>query len=251
MSGPNALLISSPESHLTVRLAQSQEEIREAQRLRYRVFADEMGAHLSDSTEGLDRDEFDPFCDHLIVRDTRSDLVVGTYRILTYGGAAQAGGFYSETEFDLSRILCLAPHLVEVGRSCVNLEHRRGPAITLLWAGLAQYMERFGHRYLIGCASISMADGGHEALKLYESLKERHLSPPEWRVFPFRPLPLERSQRIGEPRLPPLLKGYLRLGAYICGDPAWDPDFNTADLLVLLPMAKLNPRYAKHFLGKA
>jgi putative hemolysin len=250
MAESRSLLVSSPESHLAVSLAQSEEDIREAQRLRYRVFAEEIGAHLVEAADGLDRDAFDPFCDHLVVRDQILNQVVGTYRILTYPQAAKAGGFYSETEFDLSRILKLAPHLVEVGRSCVHPDYRRGPAITLLWGGLAQYMDRFGHRCLMGCASIDMADGGHNALALYQSLKDTHLSPPEWRAFPFRPLPLERSVRTGEPELPPLLKGYLRLGAYICGEPAWDPEFGTADLLVLLPMSRLNPRYAKHFLGR-
>jgi putative hemolysin len=251
MAESHSLLIRSPESNLTVSLAQTAEEIRAAQRLRYRVFVDEMGAHLSDATEdGLDQDAFDPFCDHLVVRDSVLGQVIGAYRILSYAQAAKAGGFYSETEFDLSRILALAPQLVEVGRSCVHPDYRRGPAITLLWAGLAQYMECFGHRYLIGCASISMNDGGHNALALFQSLKAKHLSPPEWRVFPFRPIPLDRSHRIGEPSVPPLLKGYLRLGAYICGEPAWDPEFGTADLLVLLPMSRLNPRYAWHFLGK-
>jgi putative hemolysin len=251
MAESKSLLISSPESNLTLSLAQNEEEIREAQRLRFRVFAEEMGAHLSEATDGLDQDAFDSFCDHLIVRDHVLNQVVGTYRILSYCQAAKAGGFYSETEFDLSRILALAPRLVEVGRSCVHPDYRRGPTITLLWAGLAQYMEMMGHRYLIGCASVSMADGGHNAFTLYRSLKDKYLSPPEWRVFPFHPLPLEESERIGEPSLPPLLKGYLRLGAYICGEPAWDPEFGTADLLVLLPMSRLNPRYAKHFLRGA
>ena len=251
MAESKSLLISSPESNLTLSLAQNEEEIREAQRLRFRVFAEEMGAHLPEATDGLDQDAFDSFCDPLVVRDHVLNQVVGTYRILSYAQAAKAGGFYSETEFDLSRILALAPRLVEVGRSCVHPDYRRGPTITLLWAGLAQYMEMTEHRYLIGCASISMADGGHNALTLYQSLRDKHLSPLEWRAFPFRPLPLERSERIGEPSLPPLLKGYLRLGAYICGEPAWDPEFGTADLLVLLPMSRLNPRYAKHFLRGA
>ncbi len=250
MAHPDSVLISSPESNLSVALAQSEEEVRAAQRLRYRVFAQEMGAHLAEASEGLDQDAFDPYCDHLMVRDETTRQVVGTYRILTYPQAAKAGGFYSETEFDLSRILKVGPRLVEVGRSCVHPDYRRGPAITLLWAGLAQYMDRFGHQYLMGCASIGMNDGGHNALALYQSLKDKHLSPPEWRAFPFRPLPLERSVRLGEPDMPPLLKGYLRLGAYICGEPAWDPEFGTADVLVLLPMSRLNPRYAKHFLGK-
>jgi putative hemolysin len=234
---------------LQVSLAQSEADVRDAQLLRYQVFAVEMGAYIRSSDQGLDQDEFDPYCDHLLVRDQVTGQVVGTYRILPAAQAKRAGGFYSETEFDLTRILAL-DSLVEVGRSCVHQAYRRGAAISLLWAGLARYMETRGYDYLIGCASISMADGGWTAVRLYETLKEKHLSPVEWRVFPFRPLPVDGSGSLDQPPVPPLIKGYLRLGAYICGEPSRDPEFNTADLLMLLPMACINRRYARHFLGQ-
>lgn len=238
---------------LFVSYAQSTDEVEEAQRLRYRVFAEEMGAHLSNGADGLDRDIYDPFCEHLLVRDGDTGEVVGTYRILPPDRAKKIGGLYSASEFDLTRLLHLSPSMVEVGRSCVHPDYRNGATISLLWSGLAKYMLDHGYEYLMGCASVSMADGGHAAASLYNNLRVDNMSPIEWRVFPRCALPLDKLAR--EPSapapLPPLLKGYLQAGAYICGDPAWDPDFNTADFLVLLPMSKVSKRYARHFLGAA
>ena len=242
---------SALSSKLFVTYAQSADEVREAQRLRYQVFADEMGAHLSGREAGLDQDIFDPFCEHLLVRDGDTGEVVGTYRILPPERAKKIGGHYSANEFDLTRLLYLSPSMVEVGRSCVHPDYRNGATISLLWAGLARYMLDHGYEYLMGCASVSMADGGHAAASLYNNLKVDNMSPIEWRVFPRCALPLDKLKHkttVPAP-LPPLLKGYLQAGAYICGDPAWDPDFNTADFLVLLPMSQMNRRYARHFLG--
>lgn len=227
--------------------ARTPAEIREAQALRYRVFAEEMGARLA-GHDRLDRDGYDAFCDHLLVRDRETGKVVGTYRILSPAMAREARGYYSAGEFDLTRLQPLLERTVEVGRSCVHPDYRSGGTITLLWAGLAQYMRRNRYDYLMGCASISMADGGHHAASLYNRLKHDHLAPPEYRVFPRCPLPLDALRGDMATACPPLIKGYLRVGAQICGEPAWDPDFNTADLLLLLPMTRLNQRYAAHFL---
>ena len=245
---------SSSESQagrkLSVGLASSAGQVREAQRLRYRVFVEEMGARLNTPEAGLDVDIFDAWCDHLLVRDDISNEVVGTYRILPPHQAKRIGSLYSESEFDLTRLANLRQRMVEVGRSCVHPDYRNGGTITLLWAGLAEYMLKNGYDYLIGCASISMTDGGHAAASIYRQASARHLGPIEWRVFPRCPLPLAAlEQQDLEAALPPLIKGYLRVGAYVCGEPAWDPDFNTADLLLLLPLARMNPRYMKHFIG--
>lgn len=245
---------SSSESQagrkLSVGLASSAGQVREAQRLRYRVFVEEMGARLNTPEAGLDVDIFDAWCDHLLVRDEISNEVVGTYRILPPHQAKRIGSLYSESEFDLTRLANLRQRMVEVGRSCVHPDYRNGGTITLLWAGLAEYMLKNGYDYLIGCASISMTDGGHAAASIYRQASARHLGPIEWRVFPRCPLPLAAlEQQDLEAALPPLIKGYLRIGAYVCGEPAWDPDFNTADLLLLLPLARMNPRYMKHFIG--
>ncbi|HEX6734671.1 MAG TPA: GNAT family N-acyltransferase [Azonexus sp.] len=235
---------------LAVGLAHGQSEILEAQRLRHRIFAGELGAKLPSRTPGVDHDIYDPYCDHLLVRDTQSGEVVGTYRILAPENARQIG-YYSENEFDLTRLQHLRSRLVEIGRSCVHPDYRSGAAIMLLWSGLAEYMTSRGYDYLMGCASISMADGGHAAASLYNRLAADHLGPQEYRVFPRCPLPLAALQQDRPAEVPPLIKGYLRAGAWICGEPAWDPDFNTADLPVLMPMAKVAGRYAKHYLGHA
>jgi putative hemolysin len=242
-----AELQGAPQRKLYISLARTQAEIEEAQRLRYKVFAEEMGAQLS-GTGGLDIDGFDQFCDHLIVRDSGTHQVIGTYRILSPSKANEAGGYYSAGEFDLSRLSHLFDRTVEVGRACVHQNYRNGGTITMLWAGLAKYMQINNYEYMIGCGSVSMADGGHAAASLYQMLQDEYLSPLEYRVFARNPLPIHSLRTNMQVACPPLIKGYLRLGAYICGEPAWDPYFNTADMLVMLPLSRINPRYAAHFM---
>lgn len=239
---------SAVQHRLVTSLARSETEVLEAQRLRYKVFGEEMGANLSSANEGIDRDIFDPYCDHLLVRESIENRVVGTYRILPPEQARKIGGYYSQTEFDLTRLLHLGDRMAEVGRSCVHWDYRDGAIITHLWSGLAQYIQKNGYEYLIGCASISMADGGHVAASVYRKLHRIYGAPIEYSVFPRNPLPLHALNQHLDAPIPPLIKGYLRLGAYICGEPAWDAEFNTADLLILLPMSRLNSRYVKHFL---
>ena len=234
-------------ARLSISIARTQSEIEQAQRLRYKVFAEEMGAQLL-GTGGLDVDGFDQYCEHLIVRDNETNQVIGTYRILSPERAFDAGGYYSAGEFDLTRIAHLFDRTVEVGRACVHQNYRNGVTITMLWAGLAQYMQAHQYEFMIGCGSISMADGGHAAASLYQRLQDEYLSPLEYRVFPRNPLLNASLQHNLQVACPPLIKGYLRLGAYICGEPNWDPFFNTADMLVMLPLSRINPRYAAHFL---
>jgi len=234
---------------LHVGLAHSNTEILDAQRLRYRVFADELGARLQTRTPGVDEDYYDRFCEHLVVRDELSRKIIGTYRILSPAAARRAGSYYSETEFNLERLKHLRDRTVEVGRSCVDPEYRTGGTIALLWSGLVRYMLQNNYEYLIGCASIGMADGGHAAAGIFSRL-EAHMAPSEYRVFPSCPLPLDRIEASKDAEVPPLIRGYLRAGAYVCGNPAWDPDFNTADLLMLLPMTRIDTRYARHFVER-
>jgi len=239
---------SSFQRHLTTAFARNDNEVIEAQRLRYKIFAEEMGASLPSAREEIDRDIFDNYCEHLLVRESAENKVIGTYRILSPVQAEKIGGYYAETEFDLTRLLHLSDRMVEVGRSCVHRDFRDGATITQLWSGLAQYMLQHRHEYLIGCASISMADGGHVAASIYRKLHRIYSAPAEYSVFPRCPLPLHALNQYLDAPVPPLLKGYLRLGAYICGEPAWDPEFNTADLFILLPMSRMSSRYARHFL---
>lgn len=234
---------------LHVGLAQCASEIREAQKLRYRIFAEELGARLDCKEPGVDHDLYDPFCDHLIVRDEANGRIVGTYRILSPEAAKRVGGYYSENEFDLTRLQLLRTGMVEIGRSCIDPDYRSGATIALLWSGLARYMQQGGHRHLIGCASVGMGDGGHHAANLYRQLGA-HLAPIEYRVFPRHPLPIDRLHTGQPAEPPPLIKGYLRAGAWIGGEPAWDPDFNTADLLIMMPMARVDQRYARHFMDR-
>ena len=242
-------LQARPARHnLSVGIARSEREILAAQKLRYQVFAGELGARLPERIPGVDQDLYDAFCEHLVVRDENSGAVVGTYRILSPEKAREVGNYYSENEFDLTRLQHLRPRMVEIGRSCVHADYRTGATITLLWAGLAKYMLENRYEYLVGCASIGMADGGHAAASVYAGLAE-HMSPLEYRVFPRCPLPLAALKQGLTAGIPPLIKGYVRAGAYICGDPAWDIDFNTADLPILLPMSRINARYARHFFG--
>jgi len=235
--------------NLHVGLAHSESEILEAQKLRYRVFADELGAKLPTRTPGIDRDIYDPFCEHLIVRDEENGRIVGTYRILSPQAAREIGSYYSEGEFDLVRLGHLRDRIVEVGRSCIDAEYRTGGTIALLWSGLMRYMLQNRHDFLIGCASIGMADGGHAAASVFLKMED-HLSPLEYRVFPRNPLPLEHMEFNPKAETPPLIRGYLKAGAHVCGEPAWDPDFNTADLFMMLPMTNIDKRYAKHFVER-
>ena len=231
-----------------VAIARTAGDIEEAQRLRFRVFAEEMGADLGDS--GIDSDRFDPFCDHLVVRDLGSGEVVGTYRVLGPKGAANAGGYYSEQEFDLARFEPLRDSMAELGRSCIHPDHRSGAVVTQLWSGLARYIMRNRLQYLMGCASVSLADGGVSASAIYRKTAETWLCPPEYRVFPKHPLPLHDVPEGHRAAIPPLIKGYFRVGAWVCGEPAWDSEFNTADLMIMMPMARVDMRYARHCLGK-
>ena len=233
-----------------VSLAVDQAEIRAAQRLRHQVFSAEFGARLDGPEPGLDSDAFDAYCDHLLVRETETGEIVATYRLLPPERARIAGRLYAENEFDLTRLEPVRDDLVEVGRSCVHPAHRDGAVIALIWAGLARYMERSGHNWLAGCCSIPLADGGALAAATWDTVRTRHLAPEEHWVTPHRlwtPQGVTRPE--GRVELPPLLRGYLRLGARVCGAPAHDVDFGVADLYVLLSMRKVNPRYLRHFLS--
>ena len=236
---------------LRVEFANSPAMVREAQQLRWRVFGEEFGARLNSPVPGLDIDRYDAHCEHLLVRDSVSGEAVGTYRILNGAGSRAAGGFYSESEFDMGRLLHLRDQIMEVGRACVHPDYRSGATITLLWAGLADFMIRHKVQYLLGCASIPMHDGGQHAAAVFRRLERDRMAPSDWRVFPHCRLPLEKLTGEDSADIPALIKAYLRIGAVVCGEPAWDPDFNTADLLVMLPTSKIDHRYARHFLGSA
>jgi putative hemolysin len=235
-------------NRLCLTLASTPEEVREVQRLRYKVFVESGEFAACSNAEGLDADEFDSFCDHLIVRDSASSQVVGTYRLLGPNAAREAGSYYSEGEFDLSRLKHLRSAIVEAGRACIAPRYRSGSVLMLLWAGLGAYVRLQRCEYLMGCASISLADGGTNAAAVCRQLAREHLAPAEFRVTPHTKFPINEVAPSFEAQVPPLLRGYLRSGALVCGDPAWDPDFDCADLFLLLPLERLEARLARRYM---
>lgn len=230
-------------------VASHNDEVLAAQRLRYRVFAEEMGAGLESRVPGVDVDYFDEFCDHLVVRHDATGEIVGTYRMLPPDRATRAGQLYSDTEFDLTALAGLRGSLVETGRSCVDAAHRTGAVVSLVWAGIARYMLLSGHRYLAGCASVPLADGGRSAAGVWDLVRAKHYAPEDQRVSPLHPWQADDVPRPTRPVLPPLLRGYVRLGALVCGPPAHDEDFGVADFFVLLDLQQVDARYLKFFLG--
>lgn len=244
-----AAAFGKPE--LFVDVARDDEEIRAAQRLRYQVFAGEMGAQLHSDTPGLDVDPFDTFCRHLIVRDRRNGEVVACMRVLLDTEARLAGSFYSETEFELGGLISAPGRVMEIGRVCVHPEYRGGMVVSMLWAGLARFFQVTEFNRIIGCASIPLAADGAGAMAAFAVLAERYMAPEQYRVRPKLPLPLRDGPVPEAARIPALLLAYMRLGAKICGEPCWDPDFNTADLVVVLDPVDLRQRYAKRFLKHA
>ena len=236
--------------------ARHEDEVQEAQRLRWQVFAQEMGAHLRPlpGTEpGLDNDRFDAHCEHLVVRTLETAQapakVVGTYRVLTPAAARLLGGLYADGEFDLVRLARLRPQIAELGRSCIHPQWRQGGVILMLWSSLFDFMQRNRLQLMLGCSSIPLHDGGRLAANLWHRLKHTHLAPPELRVRARLPLPVDRLGT-GAPAEPPMLiKGYLRLGAKVLGAPAWDPEFGTADLPMLLRPQEMPAPYRRRFLG--
>jgi len=225
--------------------------IDDAQRLRHEVFTSEPGFQLADVASGRDADRFDEFCDHLLVREDRSGELVGCYRMLPPPGAIAAGGLYSATEFDVTELDELRPSLVEMGRAVVRDDHRNGGVVLLMWAGILAYLDRSGYDYVTGCVSVPVQGApdevpGSQIRAVRDFVRRRHAS--NYTVHPRRPVVLGGSglDDIAPPArvcVPPLMRGYLRLGAEVCGDPAHDPDFGVGDFPALLDKRKADVRY--------
>lgn len=221
-----------------------------AQRLRYEVFGEEMGARLPTAAGRLDADRFDVHCAHLLVREGHGGRVVACARLLDARDALAAGGFYSQQEFDLSRVLTLPGRLLEVGRTCVAKDRRDGATLSALWTGIASEAVSRGADVLIGCASVPFDPETESLARLNESLKA-YRAPDSARVHPRRPVPRDPDMPARDAALPPLLAAYLRLGALIGGEPSWDPEFGVADYFVVVSVDRLASRYARRFLGRA
>lgn len=232
-----------------VRLAASEADRMAAFRLRFLVFNLELNEGLEAAyATGHDMDEFDAFCDHLIVEHAGTGNVVGTYRLQSGAMAGSKAGYYSEREFDFVPYSPLRESVIELGRACVHRDHRSAEVLYLLWRGLAQYSVHQGGRYLIGCSSLTSQDPAHGAA-VYRALR-KYLVEPHLRTIP-RPdfamppaLPGNASDKI-----PKLLRTYLAVGARICGPPAIDREFKTIDFLTLMDLETLHPRLRARFLS--
>jgi putative hemolysin len=236
-----------------VKIATEPDEIEQAQRLRFQVFNLELHKGLKTSYErGLDIDEFDPYCDHLIVRDLKSGEVVGTYRLLRGSQARRHIGFYSEKEFDLSRICMLDGELMELGRSCARRDFRDRALIPLMWDAIAEQVRKYNVRYLFGCGSLYTTDIA-EVSAMFSLLKSKYYAPDAYRVVPVQACKFDGldddvavvDENSLFQKLPGLIKGYLRIGALVCGPPALDGEFGTADFFLLLDFGTLKEEYLK------
>jgi putative hemolysin len=245
--------VAPQQGGLAVSWARHLDEVREAQKLRFDVFVGEMGARLKTTVPGHDVDMFDDYCEHLLVRDTITQEVIGTYRMLTPAQARRIGSTYGDLEFDLTRLRPLRERMVELGRSCVHPDHRHGGTIMALWGALFEFMARNQLDTMLGCASIPTVHNGvvsaEVAASIWRQMQHKHLAPIEYQVWPRIPLPMDELNANLEIDPPALIKGYLRVGTKVLGAPAWDPDFGTADLPMLMRMVDMPARYRKHFLG--
>ena len=242
---------TSDTPRYTLLLSTDPELIDAAQRLRHQVFTSEPGYELVTSADERDVDRFDEFCDHLLVREDTSGNFVGCYRMLPPPGAIAAGGLYTATEFDVRRFDALRPSLVEMGRAVVREDHRNGAVVLLMWAGILAYLDRCGYDYVTGCVSVPLQGSpeegpGAQIRGVRDFVRRRHASP--YVVRPYRPVvvagrTLDEIEPPAKLTVPPLMRGYLRLGAMVCGDPAHDPDFGVGDFPALLDKREADVRY--------
>ncbi len=255
---PSGPATSLPAPRYTLLVSTDPALIDAAQRLRHEIFTTEPGFSVSGASPGFeagrDADRFDEFCDHLLVREDNTGELVGCYRMLPPPGAIAAGGLYTATEFDVTGLDALRPSLVEMGRAVVHHDHRNGAVVLLMWAGILAYLDRCGYDYVAGCVSVpvedSEAEPGSQIRGVRDFVSGRHAAPAEYTVYPYRPVTVDgRSlDDIAAPArvtVPPLMRGYLRLGAEVCGEPAHDPDFGVGDFPALLDKRRADTRYLK------
>lgn len=242
--------LSAPS--FSTRWAATPLDVARAQRLRFRIFAEEMGAQLSSLPTGHDVDEFDAHCLHLLVlshHDAGEGEVVATCRVLLPEGARQVGRLYSDGEFDLSAVRDLMSGTLEMGRVCIAPAWRNGLLIFSLWRELGKLMTQQGLDVLIGCVSVGVSDGGVFAAQLWNKLHLAYLVEPVRRVRPWQPLALRLDDEHSAVQVPALIKGYLRCGGRLLGPPSLDASFNTADFPMMLRLGDLPLRYGKRVLG--
>jgi putative hemolysin len=248
----SSTVTSKKESHLVLKQAVHESEIEAALRLRFEVFNLEMkeGLHSSYQT-GLDYDEFDSLCDHIIVKDEEKNEVVGTYRLLLGSTAEKAHGYYSEMEFEMSAFKKLQGEKLELGRACVHKDYRGSAVLTLMWSGIAGYIDEYGIDHIFGCGSVHTINPAVIG-SIYGYFKKNYLTAEDCRATPLKRVPGfdafdTPNKRLIAQHLPPLLGAYLRLGARVAGEPAFDEQFGVSDFLILLDRDKLLSRYKDRF----
>jgi len=256
-TGARAVDVRSRDLH--IRLAETEEEVAAAQRLRYRVFVEEVGARPSEemARSGREFDEFDAFCDHLLIFDAAAapppGRVVATYRFLRREQARRAGRFYTQGEYDVSPLLDYPGEIMELGRSCVDRDYRTGGNMQLLWRGIAAYVLHFRVDLLFGCASLRGTDVAALAQPL-AYLHHHHLAPAGLRpralaerYVDMNLLPAEAiDAKAALHSLPPLVKGYLRLGGFVGDGAVVDPEFGTTDVCVVVKTDVVTDKYRRH-----
>ncbi|MFZ2510126.1 MAG: GNAT family N-acyltransferase [Gordonia sp. (in: high G+C Gram-positive bacteria)] len=232
-------------------------DVRAAQQLRFEVFRSEPGYSdgIGDDATGMDADRFDDYCDHLLIRHLPTGRLAGCARVLPPTRAIPAGGWYSAGEFDLTELESIAPETVEMGRAVVDREHRSGAVTGLLWTAVLGYLEDGGYRYLLGCVSVPLESelGRGRALRGIRDLTAEQYAAP-WRAYPHREVHVDgaRLDDLPPPEksvLPPLLRGYIRLGARVCGEPAYDQAFDVGDFLTVLDREQGDARYLARMRG--
>ncbi|OFW99534.1 MAG: hemolysin-like protein [Alphaproteobacteria bacterium RIFCSPHIGHO2_12_FULL_66_14] len=243
-----------------VRLAENAAEINAAQALRYRVFYDEMKARPTAEIAATRRD-FDPFdevCDHLLVLDRRRGEgpqgIVGTYRLIRRPAAAKIGRFYSSAEYDIQPMIDYPGEVLELGRSCIEKDARNTATMQMLWRGIALYAFHYNIQVMFGCASLPGTDPAQHALPL-SYLYHHHLAPPDIRVRALASryvkmdtlAPGTYDERKAMARVPPLIKGYLRLGGFVGDGAVIDPEFNTTDVFIIVKTELVTEKYIRHY----
>ncbi len=227
-----------------VGIVRDKASIAEAQRLRETVLARDDGLRTPD-------ERFEEHCDHLVARDARSGKVVGAYRILAPRDARRAGGYQADRDFDLALLIVLRERMVEIDRPCVDPVHPFESVVTHLWSALARYLIENRFDYVFGTTSVPLLDGGHAAASIHRMACARFISPEDYRVFPRRHLPIHSLSVTRPVTLPALFKGYLDLGAWVCGEPALVTETGAAEFPLLLPLARMRGGDARDFLAKA
>ena len=232
---------------LRVCWAGGREDIERVQRFRFKIFTEEYIPHFPQAHLGLDEDVFDHVCDHILIIENTTNQIVGSYRLIPPKAAQKVGSMYCDLLFDLQPLQSIRHNIVEMDRSCIDKRYRNGSTILYMWKMIFQYMKLHGYEYIIGCSSLSIQDGGHAAVALHQRLRALNHFSSQYAIKAKTPIDLNMSTATGLVSIPPILKGYLNVGAKVCSEPAFDQLFNTADYLTIMKLSDMKSNYVKRF----